>query len=157
MELEHLVDNLGLPLSSHRCLGVESLKCDSSDDKSFWSCQLASCSSCVDLNWNFYYGRKMANGLPFPYRRLKTTLRNIKRAAEIGCKTCSIICEGIFIVSKSLIDREPLYANWLSMSHLNIELRNRGPVVIEVCPWDDEDTTYLLVEFYTLPGESKIL
>jgi hypothetical protein len=76
-------------------------------------------------------------------------MRDLEGFAEKGCETCSIFCEGVSACGRSFMEQEPLYREWLSMSQLIIELRNKGSVVVEICPWDDEDTTYLSVEFYT--------
>jgi hypothetical protein len=40
----------------------------------------------------------------------------------------------------------------LAKSILEIELKHDGPVIVRLCAHDDEDTTYLLVEFYTRRG-----
>ena len=44
------------------------------------------------------------------------------------------------------------------MSQLIIELKNGGPVVVvEICPWEDEGTAYLFVEFYTALGTPNLI
>jgi hypothetical protein len=54
-----------------------------------------------------------------------------------------------YTVSRSLIDKDVAYSERLAKSGLVIELRHDGPVIVRLCAPDDEDTTYLLVEFYT--------
>jgi hypothetical protein len=51
-----------------------------------------------------------------------------------------------------LIDKDAAYSEMLAKSILVIELRHNGPVIVRLCAHDDEDTTYLLVEFYTRGG-----
>jgi hypothetical protein len=152
--MEHLsVSNSGeVPIASHRCRQLDLLRCDDLGTSDSWNCELASCSSCVDLNWNLYYPASTSQGLPLPYRRIETTMTNITRSAEQGCQTCSILCEGIACVSKSFIEQEELFSDWVCKSLLRIELRHDGPFTVELCPQDDEDTTYLLIEFFSLKG-----
>jgi hypothetical protein len=114
-----------------------------------WACQKASCNRCVDLNWNLYCHPTYAHGLPLPYAQIKTTLHNITLSAERGCQICSLLCECITAVSRSLINKDASYSEMLAKSILVIELRHNGPVIVNLCAHDDEDTTYLLVEIYT--------
>ncbi|KAH8586365.1 heterokaryon incompatibility protein-domain-containing protein [Bisporella sp. PMI_857] len=81
---------------------------------------------------------------------------NIVRSAEQGCQTCSILCEGIARVSKSFVEQEELFSDWFCKSLLRIELRHDGPFIVELCPQDDEDTTYLLVAFFSLKDYEKL-
>jgi hypothetical protein len=48
-----------------------------------------------------------------------------------------------------LIDKDAAYSKMLAKSILEIELRHDGLVIVRLCAYDNEDTTYLLVEFYT--------
>lgn len=156
--MEHFsVSNSGqVPIASHRCSQLNLLRCDDPSSSDSWDCDLASCSSCVDLNWSLYYSAKNYQGLPLPYRRIETTMSNISRSAEQGCQTCSILCEGIACVSKSFIEEEESYSDWFCKSLLRIELRHDGPFTVELCPQDDEDKTYLLIEFFTLKGTANL-
>lgn len=140
-----------IPIATHRCYQPGSLRCDNPGSNHSWSCKQALCSSCVDLDWDLYYPPKSA-GLPLPSRSIMTTMPNVTRFAEQGCLTCSILQEGILAVSKSIIEQESLYSDWLAMSLLSIEIRHDGPLLVELCSHEDEDTTYLLVEFYSLKG-----
>jgi hypothetical protein len=79
-------------------------------------------------------------------------LQNVTLSAERGCQICSLLCEGIAAVSRSLIDKNAAYSEMLAESILVIELRHNGPVIVSLCARDDEDSTYLLVEFYTRQG-----
>jgi len=148
------------PIVTHRCSrpGQEALRsllrhCDDPGASSnSWACRKASCHRCVDLNWNLYCHPTYAHGLPLPYAQIQTTLQNITLSAQQGCQICSLLCEGITAVSRSLIDKDPAYSEMLAKSILEIELRHDGPVIVRLCAHDDEDTTYLLVEFYTRRG-----
>jgi len=148
------------PIVTHRCSrpGQEALQsplqqCDDPGaSKNSWACHKASCNRCVDLNWNLYCHPTYAHGLPLPYAQIRTTLQNITLSAERGCQICSLLSEGITAVSRSLIDKDAVYSEMLAESNLVIELRHNGPVIVRMCAHDDEDTTYLLVEFYTHRG-----
>lgn len=148
------------PIVTHRCSrpGQEALQsplqhCDDPGASSnSWACHKAFCNCCVDLNWNLYCHPTYARGLPLPYTNIQTTLQNITLSAEQGCQICSLLCEGITAVSRSLIDKDAAYSEMLAKSILEIELRHNGPVIVSLCAHDDEETTYLLVEFYTRLG-----
>lgn len=149
-------------IGTHRCsrLGQKASPSQHCDDpgvsNNSWPCQKASCNSCVDLNWNLYSHPPYAHGLPLPYTQIQTTLQNITLSAERGCQFCSLLCEGITAVSRSLINKDAAYSGMLAKSILVIELRHNGPVIVNLCAYDDEDTTYLLVEFYTCRGVPPI-
>jgi len=70
-------------------------------------------------------------------------------SAKQGCQICLLLCKGITAVSRSLIDKDVAYSKMLAKSILEIELRYDKPVIVRLCAYDNEDTTYLLVEFYT--------
>jgi hypothetical protein len=91
--------------------------------KNSWACQKASCNRCVDLNWNLYCHPTYAHGLPLPYTQIKTTLQNITLSAERGCQICSLLCEGIIAISKSLINKDASYSEMLAKSILVIVLK----------------------------------
>lgn len=148
------------PIVTHRCSrpGQEALQsllqhCDDPGASSnSWAGRRASCNRCVDLNWDLYCHPTYARGLPLPFAKIQTTLQNITLSAEQRCQICSLLCEVITAVSRSLIDNDAAYSEMLAQSILEIELRHDGPVIVRLCAHDDEDTTYLLVELYTHRG-----
>ena len=67
-----------LPASSHYCWGLRSLRCDDPNNRSTWKCQLASCSSCVDFDWNLFCAAQTTNGTSLASRKVRTTMRDLE-------------------------------------------------------------------------------
>jgi hypothetical protein len=115
----------------------------------------ASCNICVDLNWDLYdhpFAVHDGRRRPLPYTQIQTTLQNVSISAERGCNICSLLYEGITRVSRCLVDKDESYSEMIAKSILTIEVRHNGPVMVRMCAHDDEDTTYLRVEFYAQGG-----
>ncbi|KAH7363868.1 heterokaryon incompatibility protein-domain-containing protein [Rhexocercosporidium sp. MPI-PUGE-AT-0058] len=141
-------------LVTHCCsraslLGNRSIKFCNEPNSSSWSCHRATCNRCVDLNWDFYADLS-GFGDYSSSRHIMTTYRSIIASAKIGCHLCSLLCEGIAAVTKSVIDQDILSRDTLQSANLSIQLRRHASTMVSLIgpagEWE------FPVEFYTSGG-----
>ncbi|KAL2072773.1 hypothetical protein VTL71DRAFT_12116 [Oculimacula yallundae] len=134
--------------TTHRCTrySMETEYCDDPDNKHSWPCHQAACNYCVDLDWNLYQKDYSMNEAA-----IETMFKNVTVSVERGCKLCSLLCQGVTAVSKSMISEDTTFWEKLEYSRLRINLRKDRSVVATVgYPFNLE------VEFYSRPGDQPL-
>lgn len=136
---------------THRCSNLLSGYCDDPENVRAISspCQRATCNYCVDLSWDLYCDPE---NICFFDISIQTTFQGITRSAERGCQTCSLLCEGLTAVTRSLNDQDAYDGEMLAIGHLEIHIRNHGSISVQVYHKLDRIKCCLEVEFYADRG-----